>query len=246
MARTNKRFDANDEPCAIVRVSVPDAKEYTFKGNVIGEVIFNPGEAIVYMAHGSTSITIVSDKFGTMEYEFGVRLKEQNVYQLKLKFDAAGENKTRTLVMPIAGIGTTTSYGIMVGVVKKVGGYVKAKYNFKSQATDGECTSDGLNASGNEFWFSGNVAASRLAITGGLMYRMAKPLYLYVGGGYGYKELAWETVDGRWIENTDKTYTGIEAETGLVLRTKNIAFSAGVQSNSFKYMEATVGIGVMF
>lgn len=246
IARTNKRFDVNDEPCAVVRVSVPDAKEYTFGGNVIGDVIYRPGEAIVYMAHGSTSISIISDKFGTMKYDFGQRLKEQTVYKLVLKYDAAGANKTRTLVMPVAGIGTTTSYGIMVGIVKKVGGYVKAKYNFKNQVTDGECTSDGLNASGSELWFSGNAVGSRLAVTGGLMIRMAKPLYLYVGGGYGYKKLAWETVDGRWIENTDETYTGIEAETGLVLRAKNIAFSAGVQSNSFKYMEATVGIGIMF
>ena len=47
-------------------------------------------------------------------------------------------------------------------------------------------------------------------------------------------------------ENTDQTFNGIEADLGLVLRAKNIAFSAGVQSNSFKYFEATVGIGIMF
>ena len=204
IARTNKRFDVNDEPCAVVRVSVPDAKEYTFGGNVIGDVIYRPGEAIVYMAHGSTSISIISDKFGTMKYDFGQRLKEQTVYKLVLKYDAAGANKTRTLVMPVAGIGTTTSYGIMVGIVKKVGGYVKAKYNFKNQVTDGECTSDGLNASGSELWFSGNAVGSRLAVTGGLMIRMAKPLYLYVGGGYGYKKLAWETVDAFLSFTQDK------------------------------------------
>lgn len=246
IARANKRFDVNDEPCAVVRVSVPDAKDYTFVGNVIGEVLYRPGEAIVYMANGSTSLTIISDKFGTMKYEFGQRLKEQTTYKLVLKYDAAGVNKTRTLVMPVMGVGATPSYGLMVGIVKKFGGYIKAKYNFVNQSTDGNCTGEGLDVAGNEYWFSGETKGSRLSVTAGVMFRMAKPLYLYVGGGYGYKKLAWETVDGQWLENTDETYQGVEAETGLVLRLKNFALSAGVQSNSFKYMEATVGIGIMF
>ena len=49
LARTQERLDLNDVPCAIVRVSVANAKNYTFEGNVIGDVIYKPGEAIVYM-----------------------------------------------------------------------------------------------------------------------------------------------------------------------------------------------------
>jgi hypothetical protein len=79
-----------------------------------------------------------------------------------------------------------------------------------------------------------------------LLYRLSLPLYLYAGAGYGYKKLAWETAEGSWAENTDKTYTGAEAELGLILRSKNFAVSAGVQSNSFKYIEATIGVGIMF
>ena len=85
------------------------------------------------------------------------------------------------------------------------------------------------------------------------MRRVAKPLYLYAGVGYGYKKLAWEMAEGEsgtnsdlWAENTDESYSGVEADLGLVLRTGNVAFTAGVQSNSFKYFEATVGIGIMF
>ena len=36
MARTQERLDLNDDPCAIVRISVADVKEYTFEGNIIG------------------------------------------------------------------------------------------------------------------------------------------------------------------------------------------------------------------
>ena len=253
LARTQERLDLNDVPCAIVRVSVANAKNYTFEGNVIGDVIYKPGEALVYMAQGSRNITIKSDEFGSLKYEFTQKLEKQVVYKLALLLETPDSKKTRTMVMPIAGIGSTISYGLMVGVVKKWGWYLKAKYDFKSQETEAKCTSLGTNPQGTPMWFTGETASSRMAITTGVMRRIAKPLYLYVGAGYGYKKLAWEMAQGevgtssdKWAENTDETFTGVEADLGLVLRTGNVAFTAGLQSNSFKYFEATVGIGIMF
>ena len=253
LARTQERLDLNDVPCAIVRVSVANAKDYTFEGNIIGDVIYKPGEALVYMTQGSRNLTIKSDAFGSLKYEFTQKLEKQVVYKLALKLETPDHKKTRTMVMPVAGIGSTVSYGLMVGVVKKWGWYLKAKYDFKSQETSGECTTAGTNMQGTPMWFTGETASSRMAVTTGLMCRLAKPLYLYMGGGYGYKQLAWEMAEGesgtnsnQWAENTDETFKGIEADLGLVLRAKNFAITAGVQSNSFKYFEATVGLGIMF
>lgn len=246
LARTQERLDLNDVPCAIVRVSVPDAKDYTFEGNVIGDVIYKPGEAIVYMTQGSRNITIKSDKFGSLKYEFTQKLEKQVVYKLALQFDEAGTNKVRTLVMPVVGVGSTLSYGIMIGVVKKAGAYAKVKANFKNQETSLECTEAGTSPEGTPMWFTGNTQGSRLAVTGGLLVRAAKVFYTYGGLGYGYKKLAWESVGDEWAENTDKSYDGLEAELGGIVRLKNFAMSLGVQTNSFKYFEATVGIGIMF
>ena len=253
LARTQERLDLNDVPCAIVRVSVANAKNYTFEGNVIGDVIYKPGEAIVYMTEGSRNITIKSDEFGSLKYEFTQKLEKQVVYKLALLLETPDSKKTRTMVMPVVGVGSTLSYGLMVGVVKKWGWYLKAKYDFKNQETIAECTNDGNNASGTPMWFTGETASSRLAVTTGVMRRVAKPLYLYLGAGYGYKKLAWEMAEGesgthsdKWAENTDESCNGVEADLGLVLRTKNFAISAGIQSNSFKYFEATVGVGIMF
>ena len=253
LARTQERLDLNDEPCAIVRVSVANAKNYAFEGNVIGDVIYKPGEAIVYMSQGSRNITIKSDEFGSLKYEFTQKLEKQVVYKLELRLETPDSKKTRTMVMPVGGIGSTISYGLMVGVVKKWGWYLKAKYDFKSQETEAECTSLGTNTQGTPMWFTGETASTRMAVTTGVMRRLAKPLYLYLGAGFGYKNLAWEMADGvsgtnsdKWAENVDESYSGIEADLGLVLRTGNVAFTAGVQSNSFKYFEATVGVGIMF
>ena len=246
-ARTNERRDLNDVPCAVVRVSVSNANDYSFEGNIIGDVVYKPGEALVYMTQGSRNLTIKSDKFGSLKYEFTQRLEKQVVYKLSMKLITSEANKLRTLVMPVAGIGSTLSFGAMIGIVKKAGGYVKLKANFKNQATELECDNQGM-VPGQETaaWFTGATKSSRLAVTGGLLLRLAQPFYVYAGGGYGYKKLAWETVDGQWAENVDETFKGAEAELGCILRLKNFALSAGVQSNSFKYFEATVGVGIMF
>ena len=86
-------------------------------------------------------------------------------------------------------------------------------------------------------------------MTGGYLRKLADPLYLYVGGGYGSRILAWKMYadgDYAWARVTDNSFTGYEAELGLIYRPGIIAFSAGVQTNQFKYYEANVGIGVMF
>lgn len=247
LARTQQRLDLNDVPCAILRVSVANVKSFGFEGNIIGDISYKQGEAIIYMTSGSRNITINSDKFGTLRYEFNEKLEKQVVYKLSMKLEQDEAKKIRTLVMPSIGIGTPLDYGLMLGVVRKVGFFLKAKSNFESQATTLECTSSGADAAnGNVYWMKGNAKYSRLAVTGGLMFRLILPLYLYVGGGYGYREVAWETYDGEWAKNIDESYSGAEAELGLIFRMKNFAISAGVQSNSFKYFEGNVGIGIMF
>ncbi|MBQ8672516.1 MAG: hypothetical protein IJ511_00435 [Bacteroides sp.] len=247
-ARTHERVDLNDEPCGVLRVSLPNAKAFKFAGNIIGDVIYESGQALVYLTAGTRKIRISSDKFGSMSYEFPERIQKQVVYKLTLKLEVSEAKKTRTLVMPVVGIGEVTSYGLMVGIVKKWGGYAKVKYSFTGQATTLSCDKDGylLDGTGEKLWFTGEKASSRLAITAGGMYRVILPLYLYAGIGYGYKKSAWEMADGNWAEADAHTSKGLEAEVGGIYRFKNFALSAGLQTNQFKYMEATVGIAVMF
>lgn len=246
MARTQERLDLNDDPCAIVRISVANVKDYTFEGNIIGDVIYKTGEAIVYMTQGSRYILIKSDKFGSLRYDFGLKLEKQVVYKMELKFIESDANRLHTLLTPVIGVGSNFSYGMMLGIAKKTGWYLKAKYDFKSLATDTECDEAGNSPEGDAYWFTGEKKSSRLAITTGMMLRMAKPLYLYGGAGWGYRKLAWETAEGLWAECTDLSHSGIEVDLGCIFRAKSVAFTAGLQTNSFKYWEATIGIGIMF
>lgn len=91
IARTKPRFDLNEVPCAVLRISAADIKGYQFEGNIIGDIVYGPGEAIIYMTNNSRNITIKSDLFGTMRYEFPERLRKQVVYKLSLKVEAPEE-----------------------------------------------------------------------------------------------------------------------------------------------------------
>lgn len=91
LARTKPRMDLNEIPCAVLRVSAANIKEYKFEGNIIGNIIYNPGEAIIYMTNDSRNININSDLFGMMRYEFPERLRKQVVYKLSLKIEAPEE-----------------------------------------------------------------------------------------------------------------------------------------------------------
>ena len=127
------------------------------------------------------------------------------------------------------------------------GGYVKAKYNFVNQSTSVNADDNGyINNSSSKAWFTGNDKASRFSVTGGAMFRIILPLYIYAGMGYGTKTLAWEMADGNWAEASDHSVQGIASEVGLIYRLQNFAISAGVENTQGKCWEANVGIAVMF
>lgn len=91
LARTKPRLDINEVPCAVLRISAADIKGYEFEGNIIGDIVYGPGEALIYMTNNSKNVTIKSDLFGTMNYQFPERLRKQVVYKLSLKVEAPEE-----------------------------------------------------------------------------------------------------------------------------------------------------------
>lgn len=91
IARTKPRLDINEIPCAVLRISAADIRGYAFEGNIIGDIIYGPGEALIYMTNNSKNITIKSDLFGVMKYDFPERLRKQVAYKLSLKVEEPEE-----------------------------------------------------------------------------------------------------------------------------------------------------------
>ena len=241
-ARTQPRLDLNDNPCSIIKV-VTTGEDFQFEGNTIGAPVYRKGEVIVYMTERSRRLTIKHEKYGVIRYEFPQSIGKQEVYELVVKLVEDKNNKLRTLVMPNLSYGSSRlSYGIMIGIVKKTVGYIKVKSDFGSISSEKEVDKNTVDT----YWYNGNKQYSRLAITGGLLQRVLTPLYLYVGAGYGYKNVAWQTVEDIWVKNKKISYSGLEAEVGGIYRINNLAISLGMQTNSFKMFEGCLGIGIMF
>lgn len=158
-------------------------------------------------------------------------------------------SESYALILPVVGIHPSQlSYGLMAGFVRRTGGYVKFRHSFsKVSDYNGECNDEGVESvTGQMRWYSGCTEKSRMAVTAGVLQQVWKPVYLYAGVGYGERLLSWETIGGDWSKNTDHSFKGVEAEIGGIVRYGLLAVSLGVQTNSFKYMEANVGIGIIF
>ena len=129
------------------------------------------------------------------------------------------------------------SYGISFGSVKKVGWYLSAMSNFDFT---------GLNVIDKPFdevAITGNSATTRLSATAGLVIRMAKPVYLKLGAGYGMRIRAAETLNGEYVKYPANTYEGIEATAGIMFRLGGFAISLDAVTTNFQMMEMKVGVG---
>lgn len=175
---------------------------------------------------------------------------ETSIYSLKMKSTVKPEEPRRTLIMAEAGFHPSqTSFGVMVGMVADNGAYLRFRSDFGSASADLECDDTGAltaGGTGTPYYKEGVSSKARMSVTGGYLRRIIKPLYAYVGVGYGSRTLAWETVDGEAVKNIDHSASGLAAELGAIGRFNKFAVSVGCQTVNFKYMELSAGIGFFF
>ena len=126
------------------------------------------------------------------------------------------------------------------------GGYLNFRSNYIFGTTSYSCTSDGVIEDGNRFWPSGKDRVSVMHVSAGVLAGVLDWLALYAGAGYGYRRLAWEDVDGSWALVSDWSRSGLAAECGVIPSWRNLTFSAGVSTISFKTVSFTCGVGIRF
>ena len=122
------------------------------------------------------------------------------------------------------------SCGVMLGYVKKFGGYVKIRTNFR------------FSQSAYQVDHNGRIDGGYFTSTGGALFRLNRWLYPYAGLGYGSRDKFRLEFGGL----TDYSCKGVEAEVGAIAKIGPVAFSAGVSTTSFRYAEFDLGVGVMF
>lgn len=249
-AKINPVLDLNGEPCALIKVAVA-APEISFSGNIVKDPVFQSGEWYVYVPAKTRRIKISVIGCLPLTYEFPETIEQYRTYELVLKMPELKKDKYRSIVLPTFSMGKSDmSYGMMVGFVKKAGAFVRFKSDFSPNiSTSDTCDADGkVGGSGVSLWYDGTVKKSRWAVTCGYVQRIIKPLYVYVGGGYGQRLLAWGLVgeDESYALVEPVSFKGYEVETGAIFRLGGFAVSAGVQTNQFKYMDVNISVGIMF
>ena len=150
--------------------------------------------------------------------------------------------KTQYLILGGMAIHPSQNSGlVMLGSVKTFGGYLKVKTDLnydESFAQNGKST--------DSRYFTSETQKGRYAVTGGILWRVFSPLLLYGGFGYGNRWVNWKTVSGETFRVTDISYQGVELETGLILKIQKLVFSGGLSVSPFNYLEANIGVGIMF
>lgn len=171
------------------------------------------------------------------------------VPQPVVKTDHIKVKKPRTAVggnvvlLPGVSFGSAISYTVMAGYVKRVGGYVKVKSSFSSKAKGI------IQGDVDDAFYNGNANKGRFSAYGGVLGRIHPVLYLYVGVGYGNKWLEWYTVDNKPVEIQSASYSGMDPEFGLLLKTKVFAIGGGLNcllGKGHANLEGSVSVGVMF
>jgi hypothetical protein len=173
-------------------------------------------------------------------------------------YDYRAQNATmKTLVMGQMGysVAPQLSYGAMIGqMYKGIGWYVSGRSNFQfNTPTELACDKQGY-IDGERPFYTGNTSTTHCIINAGFMMNFLEwsiknkfhTLGMYLGGGYGKRELFWGTADGQWVEYTPATYNGVCANIGLFGSVYGVTLNVGVSTIAFKYMEIEVGIGYMF
>ena len=194
-------------------------------------------------------IRIEKDFFFPMDSTVTIFAGKTSSLTFKMKSTIKPKEPRRTLVMAEVGYHPSQiSFGAMVGIVSKNGAYLRFRSDFGSASTELECDDTGVltNGAGTAYYKEGVTTKARMSITAGYLRQIIKPLYAYIGAGYGNRILAWETIDGELVKNTDHSTTGVAAELGAIGRLGQFAVSVGFQTVNFKYHELSAGIGFFF
>lgn len=152
---------------------------------------------------------------------------------------------------PILGVGITShkdfTFGLTLAYMQQFGGYISAQVNnFDFEKSSKFVNSDGVADNGQKAFLTGDSKVSRLSLVGGVTYVVMPDLIAYLGGGYGYRRLLYETCDGAYLKEHDNTIEGYEVDFGVIANFNNFLVKFGCNTIKFKSAELRVGLGWRF
>ena len=170
-------------------------------------------------------------------------MQKQSSSQKPKRIRPVYNKETFAMLNAAYSVAPQTSFGLTFGMQKTWGWYVSVASGLKFDALG--ATKEDADGT-NDYFYDDNKTTSRLSIHGGAMYRIAKPLSIKLGVGYGIRNLAFTTQDSDCIKIPSASHSGLECSAGVHLSFGKMAFSVDVLSVGFKYSEVKLGIGYNF
>ncbi|MBR5177080.1 MAG: hypothetical protein IKW89_14310 [Bacteroidales bacterium] len=135
---------------------------------------------------------------------------------------------------------TGASFGIKKG---RFGGYLSYMSSFACVKEDYSCSYEGLTDFGY-IWATGQEKYSRFSVSSGVLVGITGNLSCYAGAGYGSVGCFWEDVSGQWARVREKSFKGLNIESGLVWAPGRVVLTAGLSSVSFSTISPVIGLGI--
>ncbi len=139
------------------------------------------------------------------------------------------------------------SYGLTYGSYKKYGWFVSAmtNFDFNGFSSDYECD-DNLMVGDYYPDYNGTEYHTNLSIMAGFIYKIAKPLTLKIGAGYGVRNTVYETTNNQLVKNKDVSATGLDISLGAMYKVGKFVVTLDAVTTNFKVFEARLGLGLGF
>ena len=142
----------------------------------------------------------------------------------------------------------SAAFGVTFGMMRRFGWFVSVMTspNFKSFSADGEFDRD--NEAETKPFLKGDDYRSdtRLSLMAGILFRVARPVALRAGVGYGIDEMCYEATDGQWFKDKVNCQKGLDTSLGVQCNFGSIVVSADAVATDFNRLEAKIGVGYSF
>ena len=163
------------------------------------------------------------------------------------RLDRESQHPWRFGAIAIAGWQPSTlTYGAMATVThNRLGFYIKGRSNFTKDIHESVCSSDGTSE-GTIIWTTGREKHPAWNLGAGVIFKIAGPLGIYAGSGYGNRTTLWEEASGSWAKVEEYSFKGACADVGIVLDISNFTASLGISSITFRSPSLEMGVGLRF
>lgn len=140
------------------------------------------------------------------------------------------------------------SMGFSVGRVKRFGWFVSAMTNgsFTGMGSLPQADAQGFLDDGHLPMYNGTKATDRLSVIAGGMMRVAEPIYVRVGVGYGERNLCWQDKEQQWYKIKGYCLQGVDVSAGVQAHLGGFVVSLEAVTTNFQTLEGKVGLGYVF